>query len=154
MPSIDSVSFPKQYQVAPQAKAGSITSTAQMSPGAEIAQICFDLRMGLPKYVMKNEPVRSALWSGYAHFPSSPLIDGPVGEFRNVFGKNNAKRDCQAEVLKFLKDIKRDKESGAIDGANGCRESAIMEGAEVHKEVTAVKAWSSSFKSWIHREAN
>lgn len=117
MPSIDSVSFPKQHQVSPQAKTGLATSAAHMSPGAEILQICLELHMGLPAYVMKNEPVGSALWSGYAHFPSNPLIDGLVGEFRNVFGKNNAKGDCQIEVLKFLKDIKRDRESRAMDEA-------------------------------------
>ncbi|OBU00725.1 hypothetical protein VE01_01014 [Pseudogymnoascus verrucosus] len=141
MPSIDSVSFPKQHQVAPQAKAGSTASAAQMTPGAEIAQICFELRMGLPAYVIKSEPAGSALWSGYAHFPSNHLVDGRVGEFRNVFGKNNAKGDCQLEVLKFLKEIKRDKESAVLDdGAKGCRETAAMEGVEGHKEVTAIGA--------------
>ncbi|KFY63607.1 hypothetical protein V496_03831 [Pseudogymnoascus sp. VKM F-4515 (FW-2607)] len=138
MPSIDSVSFPRHYQVASQAKAGSISSAAQMTPGAEIAQICHELRMGLPAYVMKNEPAGSALWSGYAHFPSNHLVDGQIGEFRNVFGKNNAKGDCQLEVLKFLKEIKRDKESRAMDGVTGCRESTIIEGDNKHKEVTAI----------------
>ncbi|OBT78418.1 hypothetical protein VF21_02152 [Pseudogymnoascus sp. 05NY08] len=141
VPSVDSVSFPKQHQVAPQAKAGSSASAGQMTPGAEIAQICFELRMGLPAYVMKNEPAGSALWSGYAHFPSNHLVDGQVGEFRNVFGKNNAKGDCQLEVLKFLKEIKKDKESTALDdGVKGCRETAAMEGVEGHKEVTAIEA--------------
>ncbi|OBT64050.1 hypothetical protein VE03_06720 [Pseudogymnoascus sp. 23342-1-I1] len=134
MPSIDSVSFPKHHQVASQA------SAIQMTPGAEIAQICLELRMGLPAYVMKNEPAGSALWSGYAHFPSNHLVDGQIGEFRNVFGKNNAKGDCQLEVLKFLKDIKRDRESTAMDGVKGCRESAVMQGDNGHKEVAAVKA--------------
>lgn len=140
MPSIDSVSFPKQHQVAPQAKAGSSANPVQMSPGAEIAQICFELRMGLPAYVMTNEPAGSAMWSGYAHFPSNHLVDGQVGEFRNVFGKNNAKGDCQLEVLKFLKAIKTDRENAAADGVKGCRETAAMEGVDGHKEVTAMEA--------------
>ncbi|ELR06659.1 hypothetical protein VC83_05282 [Pseudogymnoascus destructans] len=138
MPSIDSVSFPKHHQVAPLAKAGPGASAVQMTAGAEIAQICFELRMGLPAYVMKNEPAGSPLWSGYAHFPSNHLVDGQVGEFRNVFGKNNAKGDCQLEVLKFLKEIKRDKESTALDdGVKGYRESVTTEGA---KEITAIEA--------------
>lgn len=140
MPSIDSVSFPKQHQVAPQTKAGFTAGAVQMSSGAEIAQICFELRMGLPAYVMKNEPAGSAMWSGYAHFPSNHLVDGQVGEFRNVFGKNNAKGDCQLEVLKFLKEIKRNRESKAVDEVKGCRETAAMEGVEGHKEVTAIEA--------------
>ncbi|KFY21831.1 hypothetical protein V493_07070 [Pseudogymnoascus sp. VKM F-4281 (FW-2241)] len=140
MPSIDSVSFPKHHRVAPQAKAGSASSVVQMSPGAEIVQICLELRMGLPAYVMKNEPAGSALWSGYAHFPSNNLVGGRIGEFRNVFGKNNAKGDCALEVLRFLKEIKRDKESTVMDEVKGCRESATVEGAEGHKEVTAIEA--------------
>ncbi|KFX98386.1 hypothetical protein V490_02336 [Pseudogymnoascus sp. VKM F-3557] len=142
MPSINSVSFPKYHLVAPQTVAGSANSAAlatspplmQLTPGAEIVQICLELRLGLPAYVMKNEPAGSAFWSGYAHFPSNPIIDGRVGEFTNVFGKNNAKGDCAREVLKFLKDIKRNRESILMDGVKGCRESATIEGATEHKE--------------------
>ncbi|KFY38685.1 hypothetical protein V494_04257 [Pseudogymnoascus sp. VKM F-4513 (FW-928)] len=133
MPSIDSVSFPK-------ATAVPTAGTAQMSPGAQIAQLCLELRMGPPAYVMNNQPAGSAFWSGYAHFPLNPLIEGRVGEFTNVFGKSNAKGDCAIEVLSFLKDIKKDRESRATtDGVKGCRESTAIED-KGPEEVTAIKA--------------
>ncbi|KAM3070265.1 hypothetical protein ACMFMG_010101 [Clarireedia jacksonii] len=49
----------------------------------------------------------TSIYHGWADFGVDARIDGKVGEFRDVYGKKNAKEVCARMVLSFLRDIER-----------------------------------------------
>lgn len=63
------------------------------------------LGLGAPFYQLTSKPDAPAIFSGAAHFTSSPLFPKPLGEVRNVYGKKNAKEECARSVLDILEDL-------------------------------------------------
>lgn len=62
--------------------------------------------LGLPQPSYRIGPNADApmvnILSGAAYFPDNPLLSGPVGMVRNIFGKKNAKDECAREVYRVL----------------------------------------------------
>lgn len=77
---------------------------------AQVNHLAHMLGIKSPTYVIGLEPDSVALYSGYAYFPGEPLIEGKVGEFRNVWAKKAAKEECARDVLKFLQGIEKHRE--------------------------------------------
>lgn len=118
MPSVDSVAFPKGHSGAslqPGAPGAAAAPAADVSVGEKVVQLALELLFNPPAYVMAADPAAPMLWSGYAHFPGDPRVDGRVGEFSNVFGKKNAKDACAVQVVEFLQGVKRHRESTAME---------------------------------------
>lgn len=76
-----------------------------------INELCPILGVPLPKYVLAPNPHApvSNILSGAAYFPPNPLLSGPFGEVRNVFGKKNAKEQCAKELFRVLMEIAKEK---------------------------------------------
>ena len=102
MPADGSVKFPKPAPLVNPPKArGAVTFAGQ------VPELCTRLGFSIPTYEIVKVSEEASFYSGYAHFNGDPRIDGKVGEFRNVYGKKQAKERCAEEVLLFLKDIER-----------------------------------------------
>jgi hypothetical protein len=92
------------------------TALGELSTAAKVVELCLQLRMTPPAYVMQqSDPATPMLWSGYAHFPQEGRVTGRIGEFVNVFGKKNAKDQCAQQVLEFLEGIKRHRMNMAME---------------------------------------
>ena len=77
----------------------------------KVNEICPLLGLRPPQYRIApnaDAPVVNIL-SGAAYFPDNPLLSGPVGAIRNVFGKKNAKDECAREVYRVLMHIATEK---------------------------------------------
>lgn len=103
----------KNVRVAKQSKekieairASNVSSYAQ-----KVNDLCPLLGLPLPLYRFgpsPDAPVGNIL-SGAAYFPDNALLSGPVGEFRNLFGKKKAKDECAREVYRVLMKIATEK---------------------------------------------
>jgi len=92
------------------------TAPGELSAAAKVVELCLELRMTNPTYVMQqSDPTTPMLWSGYAHFPQEGRVTGRIGEFVNVFGKKKAKDQCVQQVLEFLEGVKRHQMSTAME---------------------------------------
>lgn len=130
MPSDGSVSFPKvRVQPAPNDSAASASVSASgkaASPGGHaghesggsisgpsygqrVAEMCAKLAMSPPMYVITPHPGFQAMYSGHAVFENTPVVQGKVGEFANVYGKKRARETCAEKVLAFLEGIAADR---------------------------------------------
>ena len=71
--------------------------------------LCLDLSielgLGQPFYQLSSQPAAPSLFSGAAHFTSTPIFPKAVGEVRNVHGKKNAKEECARGVWEVLKEM-------------------------------------------------
>ena len=69
--------------------------------------------LGLPQPVYRLAPNPDApqvnILSGAAYFPDTPLLSGPIGAIRNIYGKKNAKDECAREVYRVLMHIATEK---------------------------------------------
>jgi hypothetical protein len=119
MPSDGSARFPKPPPPVQMPQSKRRTSASQLDSGtlgtlAEgakkyttmIPPLCGKLGFGPPRYELEKVDDNS-FWRGYAFFPGNPLIEGKVGEVRNVWGHDNAKQEIAQVVYSFLKDIER-----------------------------------------------
>lgn len=78
----------------------------------KVNELCPLLGLPLPFYRFgpsPDAPVGNIL-SGAAYFPDNPLLSGPVGMVRNVFGKKKAKDECAREVYRVLMNIATEKD--------------------------------------------
>lgn len=78
----------------------------------KVNELCPLLGLPLPLYRFGSSadaPVGNIL-SGAAYFPDNPLLSGPVGMVRNVFGKKTAKEECAREVYTVLMRIATEKD--------------------------------------------
>ncbi|MCJ1348964.1 hypothetical protein MMC31_007197 [Peltigera leucophlebia] len=64
-----------------------------------------------PQYRIVPNPHAPAgnILSGAAYFEDNPLLSGPVGTVRNVFGKKKAKEECAREVCGILMQLATEK---------------------------------------------
>ncbi|KAI9754774.1 MAG: hypothetical protein M4579_004559 [Chaenotheca gracillima] len=80
-----------------------------LARGATFAQKVGDLYPILgfhaPGYRLESDPKMPMIWSGAAYFPDDPILQGPLGEVRNVYGKKDAKEQCARAVLEVLKAV-------------------------------------------------
>jgi len=127
MPADGTVKFPKvkvQTQLPP--KPGSVAVAASCpspSPSAtkstssdapatkswasQVPELCLRLGFDNPSYVITKESDTAPFYHGYAHFGSDPRIDGQIGVVKDVYGQKRAKELIAEELVKFLKDIER-----------------------------------------------
>lgn len=73
----------------------------------KVHELCPLLGLPQPLYRLASDadgPMVNNILSGAAYFPNSPLplLSGPVGTIRNVFGKKNAKEECARELYTVL----------------------------------------------------
>lgn len=78
----------------------------------KVLKLCSLLQLPQPIYRLAPNPLATVpnILAGAAYFPDSaihrhPLLVGPVGEVRNVFGKKNAKEECARGVFQVLMKI-------------------------------------------------
>ena len=64
-----------------------------------------ELGLGQPFYQLASQPEAPSLFSGAAHFTSTPIFPKPLGVIRNVHGKKNAKEESARGVWEVLKDL-------------------------------------------------
>lgn len=86
-------------------------SNLSITDAQKINELCPLLGLPLPLYRFSpnpDAPVGNIL-SGAAYFPDNPLLSGPVGMVRNVFGKKKARDECAREVYMALMQIAREK---------------------------------------------
>jgi hypothetical protein len=139
MPSDGTLKFPKLKQVAHQLppKPGSVASypspstsvsTSTDTPAAkspaktpakswasQVPELCLRLGLKNPSYEITKYSDSVAFYRGYAHFENEPLIEeGEIGMVDNVYGQKTAKEMIAEEVVKFLKDIERQR-SGVFE---------------------------------------
>lgn len=77
----------------------------------KVNEICPLLGLRQPQYRIApnvDAPVVNIL-SGAAYFPDTPLLPGPVGTIRNIYGKKNAREECARKVYKVLMHIVTEK---------------------------------------------
>lgn len=84
------------------------------------------LGLGAPFYQLVSKPEAPAIFSGAAHFTTTPLFTKPLGEVRNVYGRKNAKEECARSVLEILKDLAK-KRGVNLDEVIGAEEDVTME---------------------------
>jgi hypothetical protein len=80
---------------------GSAKAKVQSPPEADapmtyvqrVPQLCTRLGIRLPSYQIKPISQGSPMCDGYADFNGDPLIEGRVGEVKNIFGKKNAREE-------------------------------------------------------------
>lgn len=88
-------------------KLEAIRASNVLSYAQKINELCPLLGLPLPLYRIgpsADAPMGNIL-SGAAYFPDNPLLSGPVGMVRNVFGKKKAKDGCAREVYRVLMHI-------------------------------------------------
>lgn len=78
----------------------------------KVLKLCSLLQLPQPTYRLAPNPLAPVpnILTGAAYFAESaihrhPLLVGPVGEVRNVFGKKNAKEECARGVFRVLMKI-------------------------------------------------
>lgn len=79
----------------------------------KVLKLCSLLQIPQPIYQLGPNPLAPVVnvLSGAAYFSdrvvseSHPLLVGPVGEVRNVYGKKNAKEECARGVFQVLMKI-------------------------------------------------
>lgn len=78
----------------------------------KVLKLCSLLQLPQPTYRLSSNPLGPIpnILTGAAYFAESaidryPLLAGPVGEVRNVFGKKNAKEECARGVFQLLMKI-------------------------------------------------
>jgi hypothetical protein len=57
--------------------------------------------------VITKESNTAPFYHGYAHFGNDPRIEGQIGVVQDVYGQKKAKELIAEELVKFLKDIER-----------------------------------------------
>lgn len=93
----------------------------------KVLKLCSLLELPLPAYRIAPNRLATVpnLLAGAAYFAESaihrhPLLAGPVGEVRNVFGKKNAKEECARGVFQLLmKIITTSREKDLVGGGGG-----------------------------------
>lgn len=78
----------------------------------KVLKLCSLLQLPQPTYRLAPNPLAQVpnILTGAAYFAESaihrhPLLVGPVGEVRNVFGKKHAKEECARGVFRVLMEI-------------------------------------------------
>ena len=92
-------------------KLGAIQVSDVSSFAQKVNELCPLLGLPPPLYRFGSSadaPVGNIL-SGAAYFPDNPLLSGPVGMVRNIFGKKKAKDECAREVYRVLMHIATEK---------------------------------------------
>ena len=94
---------------------------ADVSFTLKVLRLCSLLRLPQPTYQFPPNPLApgSNILTGAAYFVESanhPLLVGPVGEVRNVFGKKNAKEECARRVFQVLMKIITSGEKDLVGG--------------------------------------
>ncbi|MCJ1323223.1 hypothetical protein MMC15_008577 [Xylographa vitiligo] len=81
----------------------------ERSWGARVVDLCTLLAIHPPTYRLAAPDPATAphIYSGAAHFDHEPLLRGPVGEVRNVFGRRNAREECARGVVAMLEGVRR-----------------------------------------------
>ncbi|KAI9848294.1 MAG: hypothetical protein M1837_000558 [Sclerophora amabilis] len=77
------------------------------SAAQKVNDLCHILHVSPPHYSLTTHPNSPSILSGSASFPNDPLLKSPVGEVRNIYGKKNAKDECAALVLAYLREVAR-----------------------------------------------
>lgn len=72
-------------------------------------ELCPVLGLAQCEYRFQPDPRAPGFLSGAAYFPQDPLVGGPIGEVRNVFGKKAAKEECAKGVLEFLEGVRKER---------------------------------------------
>ena len=81
----------------------------EKSWGQRVNELYPQLGLCPPTYrIEPKDPVSApALFSGAAYFEGNAVIEGPVGEVRQVFGRKKAKEECAKGVWIFLDGLRR-----------------------------------------------
>lgn len=100
---------------------------ADTSYALKVLKLCSLLQLPQPTYRLAPNPLAPVpnILAGAAYFAEPaihrhPLLVGPVGEVRNVFGKKNAKEECARGVFQVLiKIITTSSEKDLVGGGGG-----------------------------------
>lgn len=101
----------KDVRIARNSKAKLEAISNGSSYAQKVNELCPLLGLRPPQYRIApnaDAPVVNIL-SGAAYFPDNPLLPGPVGTIRNIYGKKNAKEECAREVYRVLMQIATEK---------------------------------------------
>ena len=101
----------KDVRIAKNSKAKLEAISNGSSYAQKVNELCPLLGLRPPQYRIApnaDAPVVNIL-SGAAYFPDNPLLPGPVGTIRNIYGKKNAKEECAREVYRVLMHIATEK---------------------------------------------
>ena len=82
----------------------------QTSAATRVPEICKELGLTPPAYMMSNTPEAPMMWSGYATFPLNTEVPDRIGVFKDVMGKKQAKECCAKMVIEFLEEYMKKKE--------------------------------------------
>jgi hypothetical protein len=81
--------------------------TGALSIAAQVPPLCISLGFSPPAYNMTKVEGSTSIYDIYAHFPGDMRITERIGEFKNVYGKKNAKEMCAREVLAYMRNFGR-----------------------------------------------
>ncbi len=97
-----------------QVNANSTSTSGAASATSQVAALAHLLSLNTPEYRFEHaNPSVPDMHTVSCYFKNGGAHEGPIGEVRNVFGKKKAKEECARLVLRYLNEVKRQREDFA-----------------------------------------
>lgn len=160
MPADGSVRFPKPAPTPtpPKPKSPAIDAAGRPQSNASLVpELCHKLGFGMPKYEIERSSIVAPLYSGYAHFQGDVRLENRIGVVRDVYGQKAAREQIAEELVRFLRDIERQRmaliEKAAGKGKDAREETKMVdESSKKVEEAEEVEEDNKEVEEQIEKE--